>query len=122
MRYLGLIILIYILISVSGILFVGILLGTVYIKKNINKMDEQKWDAYFKSMDAFSYLIRFWGMYLIALIIVTTIGYFSFNAFNFTNPILLAGITLLLGILKMVYFFKKYREQLLEKIIEIRAR
>ena len=121
MRYLSLIILIYILIAISGLLFVGVLMGSVYIKKNINNMNEQKWDAYFKSMDASSYLTRFWGLYSIALIIVATIGYFSFKIFNFANPILLAGLTILLGIIKMAYFFKKHKNRLIEQIIEIKA-
>ena len=121
MRYLGLMILIYILIAISGIVFVGLLMGSIYLKKNINKMDEQKWDAYFKSMNTSSYLIRFWGLYLIALAIISIIGYFSFEAFNFTSPILLAGLTMLFGIIKMGYFFKKHKEKLLKQIREIKG-
>lgn len=120
MRYLGLIILIYILIMCSGLLFVGIAFGACYIKQKIYKMDEEKWDLYFKSLATSSYLIRFWVLYLIALILVSTLGYYIFKILAFKNCIFLAILTAILGAVKMMYKFDKNKSKLLEMISELK--
>ena len=121
MKYLGLAILISILISLSGIIFVGLVMGSFYIKKIVHKMDEEKWDLYFKSLSENSYLIRFWTLYTTSLVIVSFIGEFLFNLLGYDNPKVLSMITILLGIMYMAYKFNQNKAKLFDKIIEIRS-
>lgn len=120
MRYLGLVVLIYAFISISGMVFIALLLTSFYIKKKVSKMDEAKWDLYFKSMNTTSYLIRFWIVYLISLFVVSIIEYYVLTAFGFHKGMLFSMLTIILGIIKMIFKFKDNMNVVLEKINKIK--
>lgn len=120
MRYLGLVVLIYAFISIAGLVFLALLLTSFYIKKKTNKMDEEKWDLYFKSMSNFAYLIRFWLVYLISLMVIAIVEYYILIAFDFEDSLLITVITILLGIIKMIFKFRGNMSELVEKIDKIR--
>lgn len=120
MRYLGLGVLIYAFISISGFLFVTLTLISFYIKKKVCKMDKTKWDLYFKSMNNYDYLIRFWLVYIVSLIMISGFEYYILISFNFENALFLSVLTIILGIMKTIFKFKSEMNKLLEKIDKIR--
>lgn len=121
MRYLGLGVLIYTLISISDLVLVALFLATFYVKKKISKMDEVKWDLYFKSMSNSSYLIKLGILSLISLTLISVFGYYIFTAFGFESGAFLSVFTGVLGIARMLFKFKKNKNKLLEKINKLRS-
>lgn len=121
MRYLGLFVLIYAFISISGMLFVGLILTSFYLKKIVHNMDEAKWNAYFKSMNNTAYLIRFWIVYLISLIATVVVEYYVLLAFGFECALLLSVLTMIVAIIKMIIKFRDRMSEVLEKIDKIRS-
>ena len=122
MKFLGLIVLIYSLVAISGLLFVGLMMGFFAIKKKISKMDEEKWDLYFKGITNSGYLLRFGALYFVALCFAVSIGYVAFGAFNFKNPVFLCGVTFIYGALKITWKLTRNKDKLIEKVNKISNR
>ncbi len=122
MKYIGLIILMYALVALSGLLFIGVLLGSFWIKKNISNMNEVKWEDYFKSMSNTKYILKFCFIYLIALIIVTILSQYIYGAFNFKDTKTLAFITFVFGFMKMIWIIIIHKKEMLSKIEELRRK
>lgn len=120
MRCLAFAFLVYAFIEISALIFVALLLTTFYVKKKVSQTDEVKWDLYFKSMPNTAYLIRFWVLYLISLIAISVVGYYIFTAFAFEGAMFLCALTIILGIIKMVFKFKSNQIKLFEKINKLR--
>lgn len=120
MRILGLIVLIYSFTSLSGLLSIGLIMGSFALKKKASNMDGEKWDLYFKSMSNCAYVLRFGLLYLISLSLIVALSYFVFGAFHFENPIVLSGLTLILGLFRMTWLLATHRTELFEKITKIR--
>ena len=122
MKYIGLLILMYALVALSGLLFIGVLLGSFWIKKNISNMNEVKWEDYFKSMSNNKYILRFGFLYLIALIIITILSQYIYGAFNFEDTKTLAFITFVFGFMKMIWIIIIHKKEMLSKIDELRRK
>ena len=116
MSFLGLIVIIGLLISISAIIWVGILMLSFYIKKKICKMDGKKWTEYLNNMTNNGYLVRAGIMYLLAILISSILGYFIFSIFSYENPIILSVVVFILSGAKAAFKFTKNKEELLNKI------
>lgn len=116
MRYLGLIIIIGLLISISGIIWVGIIMLSTYSKSKLNKMNEEKWDKYFERITYKGIIIRGIVMYIAAIIIASIGGYFIFRCFSYNNPFILSILVFVLGIGQTIFKLLRNKEEFLEKL------
>ena len=121
MKYLGLMVIIGLFVSISAIIWVGILLGSFCLKKKICKMDGEKWGKYLSQMTATEYLTRGGIMYALALAISSTCGYFVFQHFSYENPLVLSVIIFVLGGVKATFHLTKNKEKLMDKLQGIKT-
>ena len=116
MRYLGLIIIIYLLIVISGIIWVGIIMFSTYLKSKFNEMNEERWDKYFEGIAVSGIIIRGIIMYIVAILIASIIGYFIFRFFSYNNPFILSILVFVLGIGQITFKLLKNKEEFLNKL------
>lgn len=101
----------------AAFLAVGIFLALIFLKKKVQNMDEEKWEAYFKKLSVKKMLGGMLGMYMTALTFIGIIIYFLFRMFHYEYPVFLSEGMFVAG---MIYVFVKYgknRERLLKKLI-----
>ncbi|OON91410.1 MAG: hypothetical protein ATN32_10450 [Candidatus Epulonipiscium fishelsonii] len=120
MKYLSLILIIPGIFLLTALIFVGVVLGSFFIKKHTFKMTSETWDLYFKNLSDKDVLVRFWALILIALSMACFFGYFIFIAMNFMYPLALTIVTFLLGVLRILFSFKKHGSEFLKKVHKIR--
>ena len=116
MRYLGLIIIIYLLIVISGIILVGIIMFSTYLKSKFNEMNEERWDKYFAGIAVSGIIIRGMIMYIVAILIASIIGYFIFRFFSYNNPFILSILVFVLGIGQITFKLLKNKEEFVNKL------
>ena len=116
MRYLGLIIIIGLLIAISGIIWVGIIMLSVYLKSKFNSMNEDKWDRYFEGIAVSGIIIRGTVMYIVAILITSIGGYFIFRFFSYNNPFILSILVFIVGIGQTTFKLLKNKEEFLKKL------
>ena len=116
MRYLGLIVIIYLLIAISGIIWVGIIMFSTYLKSKFNEMNEERWDKYFEEIAVSGIIIRGIIMYIVAILIASIIGYFIFRFFSYNNPFILSILVFVLGIGQITFKLLKNKEEFLNKL------
>ena len=116
MRYLGLIVIIYLLIAISGIIWVGIIMFSTYLKSKFNEMNEERWDKYFEEIAVSGIIIRGIIMYIVAILIASIIGYFVFRFFSYNNSFILSILVFVLGIGQITFKLLKNKEEFLNKL------
>ncbi len=116
MKYKGLILLIILLMSLVCFIWIGLILISAYLKKFIFKMNEYKWDNYFKQIGTKGIILRAISLYLIALSLNSLIAYQLFNMFNYEKPLLLTILVVSLSILMLSYKLIKNKTKLLIKL------
>ena len=116
MRYLGLIIIIGLLIAISGIIWVGIIMLSTYLKSKFNEMNEERWDKYFEEIAVSGIIIRGIIMYIVAILIASIIGYFIFRFFSYNNPFILSILVFVLGIGQITFKLLKNKEEFVNKL------
>lgn len=122
LKLLGLGVLIYALIASAGFILVGFILLGVVVKQKIFKMTEEEWHAYFNSLTEKKLLLSGFILYMSALILMSCMGYFIFRAFAFENLIFLSILTFVLGVVKILWEYKKKGGELLSKLRGLRSR
>ncbi|MDQ0360229.1 ABC-type multidrug transport system fused ATPase/permease subunit [Breznakia pachnodae] len=108
MKQFVIVIIIYLVaILLAKLLTVGLFLIFLYFKKMIQNMDEEKWSNYFKTIDIKGLLIRFFLTYILALCILSILGYSVFVALDYNYSFYLACSLMIIG---SVYILLKYRK------------
>lgn len=115
MKAIGFVVLAYGLISIASILFIGLLLMTFWVKYKRDDMKEEKWDVYFKTMSNAGYMIRFALIYSIPMLLISYAGYHIYEFFGYEQTKILACVTFVFGIFKVIYEIMFHKQELLEK-------
>lgn len=89
----------------SILLTVALFLLSVYLKKRIQRMNEEKWDAYFAKLSLTGFLTRFYLLYGMAL----------FSAMDFLHPVILSVLFFVLGIIFQIRKYALNKERLVDK-------
>lgn len=110
------VILIFALQKIAAILFVPVLLGIIFGKGKISKMNTEQWESYLRGMSNRRFVIIFFISYSIALLSVSAGGYFLYDLLGLTDPLILAGLTFLFGILNVVRKLDDNKKELWKKI------
>lgn len=116
MKFIGLIIIISLLVTLSAFLWVGLLMGGFFLKKKVGKMNEEKRDNYFRNMTGWGYIIRGSSIYVVSLLLSAGIGYYIFRLFSYDNPLFLSSIIFVLGGIQACFKLYKNKEDLLNKL------
>lgn len=120
MAILGGAILLLALLELASILFVPCLLGLFYLKYKLSHPTGEQWEQYFKTISNCGYLVRFYAICLVPLLAVSALGYFLFGLFGFQHPALLGALTFALGVVRITLKLKRHKQELLEKLCQLR--
>lgn len=99
----------------SILLTVALFLLSVYLKKRIQRMNEEKWDAYFAKLSLTGFLTRFYLLYGMALFSVGLLAYYLFSAMDFLHPVILSVLFFVLGIIFQIRKYALNKERLVDK-------
>lgn len=103
-------------ILLAKLLTVGLFLIFLYLKKMIQNMDKEKWSNYFKTIDIKGLLIRFFLIYILALCILSILGYSVFESLGYKNSFSLSWFLLFIGCLYVLIKFKKNKALIINKL------
>ena len=121
MRFIGLLIISILLVMFSALIWLGLIMGGVFFKKKISKMDAEKWDHYFENMTVKDYIIRGSSIYAASLCLSASIGYYIFRLFSYNHPLFLSSTIVILGGIQAYFQVYKNKDGLINKVKKLAA-
>ena len=115
-RLVNAVILFYALEKLAVLLSVPLLLGAVWLKFKVHRMDGDKWEQYFRTMPNGKYTALFFVFYTIPLLAVAGIAFLLYRHFQFPEPALTALLLVVLGELRAVRKLDEHKAELWAKL------
>ena len=106
--------------GVAALLFLGLTLGAFWAKFKVQRMDGEKWDAYFRNLPTTALLVRLGVLMGAALLAATLLSYVLLGAFGFPAPLQLAAVFCVMSAVRLVRKFSARREELVEKLLRFK--
>ena len=112
---------IYVLgIPLAGVLTVGMLLGFLFLQKQICHMDEEKWKDYFEKISNKQIIGCIFLMFGISMGLMTLLCESLCKYFGFVRPKLFSMGFFLFGIGNVLFSYYEKRDELHQKLHELR--
>ena len=120
-RLVSAVILFYTLEKLAVLLAVPLLLGAVWLKYKVHRMDGDKWEAYFSQMPTAGMLERLGALLALGLAAAAALGYFVFRWRGFAHPGRLTAAFLLLGLLRLPKKLADRQDELVSKLLRFKS-
>lgn len=117
----GAIVMTFGLSCVAGLIYVPLLLLTMWIKKLISHMDGPKWTAYFKQVDNPGAFIRLGAIFAAGAALMSVAGYYLFTFFHYKQPFMFALLAFCFSLLRFAFKMTRNRKMLKEKLSELHS-
>ena len=108
------------LCAVAALAFLGLTLGAFWVKFKVQRMNEEKWTAYFEGLPTTALLLRLGVLLFLALCAAAALGYFLFLRRGFPAPGQLTAVFFVLGILRLPRKMGERREELVAKLLRFK--
>ena len=112
--------LISLLTSLSGLIFVPLLLGAVWLKYKVGRMDGEAWEHYFQSVSTVGLLLRGAVLLLLALGLTALLSWPLFALLGFPMPERLALLFFLIGGADLFRKLSQERDELVRKLLRLK--
>ena len=112
--------LISLLTSLSGLIFVPLLLGAVWLKYKVGRMDGEAWEHYFQSVSTVGLLLRGGVLLLLALGLTALLSWPLFALLGFPMPERLALLFFLIGGADLFRKLSQERDELVRKLLRLK--
>ena len=106
--------------SLSGLIFVPLLLGAVWLKYKVGRMDGEAWEHYFQSVSTVGLLLRGGVLLLLALGLTALLSWPLFALLGFPMPERLALLFFLIGGADLFRKLSQERDELVRKLLRLK--
>lgn len=106
--------------SLTGLVFVGLLLAVFWISGRLGRMDGERWETYFQSVSTAGLLLRGGGILLLALTLTAVLSCPLFSLLGFPTP---ARLSVIFFAATGTYWMRKLseqREELVRKMLRLK--
>lgn len=107
--------------ALAGILTVGMILGCLFLKKQICHMDEEKWKRYFQTLSNVKIIGGIFCMCSISLGLIAFLCYDVCKVFGFQYPSFLVMSFFLIGIGKVLFSYYRKKDEFQKKFDMLRC-
>ena len=104
----------------AGLVFVGLLLGLMWLAHKLGHMEGERWEQYFRTISTAGLLARMALVMAAALGLVAALSVPLFARLGFQRPELLAALFFAAGGAHLLTKFSRRREELVEKLLKLK--
>lgn len=119
-RLIGYAVLCRALTMLAGLVFVGLLLGLVWLAHKIGHMEGERWERYFQSVSTAGLMLRMGAVMTAALAAVALLSLPLFARLGFQRPELLAALFFVAGGAHLLGRFSRRRDELIQKLLRLK--
>ena len=109
-----------VLTVLAGLVFVGLLLGLMWLSHKLGHMEGERWEQYFRTISTAGLLARMALVMAAALGLVAALSVPLFARLGFQRPELLAALFFAAGGAHLLTKFSRRREELVEKLLKLK--
>ena len=102
----------------AGLVFVGLLLGIMWLAHKLAHMEGERWEHYFRSVSTAGLLARMGLVMAAALALLAAVSVPLFDKLGFAEPGKLALLFFVAGGASLLTKFSRRREELVEKLLK----
>lgn len=108
------------LVMLAGLVFVGLLLGLMWLAHKLGHMEGERWEQYFRTISTAGLLARMVLVMAAALGTVAALSVPLFAHLGFGEPVKLAALFFAAGGAHLLTRFSRRREELVAKLLKFK--
>lgn len=108
------------LTMLAGLVFVGLLLGLMWLAHKIGHMDGARWETYFRAISTAGLLARMGAVMAAAMGLVAALSVPLFAHLGFGEPVKLAALFFAAGGAYLLTRFSRRREELVQRLLRLK--